>query len=145
MPHSSGIQSQWSMVNDMYRSYDWPIRKLLLMFNTPKLAIEFRGAWYCCNDINPILHGAGHFVPRLVDYLAWRLSGRSDWAHISWLFFFQHSLCPIEAIFQKKNLKIWKIEKMFFNRSNIKGSPLWKKKFENYFLPIFVANHIFST
>ena len=100
---------------------------------------------YIRAPINPILHGAGHFVPRLVDYLAWRLSGRSDWAHISWLFFFQHSLCPIEAIFQKKILKIWKIEKMFFDRSNIKGSPLWKKNFENYFLPIFVANHIIST
>ena len=92
--------------------------------------------------VNPILHGAGHFVPRLVDYLAWRLSGRSDWAHISWLFFFQHSLCPIEAIFQKKILKIWKIEKMFFDRFDIKGSPLWKKNFENYF---FVTNHTFST
>ena len=47
--------------------------------------------------------------------------------------------------FSKKNLKIWKIAKIFSNCSDIKGSPLWKKKFENCFLPIFVANHIFST
>ena len=97
--------------------------------------------WYFV--LNPILHGAGHFVPRLVDYLTWRLNGRSDWAHISWLFFFQHSLCPIEAIFQKKILKIWKIEKMFFDRSDIKGSPLWKKIFENYFFPIFCNKSYF--
>ena len=71
--------------------------------------------------------------PPLEGYLAWRLSGCSDWAHISWLCFFQHLLCPIEAIFQKKILKFWKTEIFFFDRSDIKGSPLWNFFFQNYF------------
>ena len=87
--------------------------------------------------INPILHGGGSSGPPLEVYLAWRLSGRSDGAQISWLCFFLHLLCPIEATFQKKFLEIWKIAKIFFDRSDIKGSPLWKKK-------IFAINHTFS-
>ena len=80
--------------------------------------------------LNPILHGAGHFVPRLVDYLAWRLSGRSDWAHISWLFFFQHLLCPIEAIFQKKFWKFEKSKKCFSTVPTSKGPPFEKKNWK---------------
>ena len=93
-------------------------------------------------SVDPILHGGGSSRPPLEGYLASRLSGRSDWAHISWFCSFQHLLPPIEAIFQKKVFKVWKIKKMFFNRSDIKGSPLWKRIFENYF---FLTNYTFST
>ena len=88
--------------------------------------------------------GGGSSGPPLEVYLAWRLSGRSDGAQISWLCFFPHLLCPIEATFQKKFLKIWKIAKNFFDRSDIKGSPLWKKNFEIFFSNFFAINHTFS-
>jgi len=80
-----------------------------------------------------------YFVPRLVDYLVWLFGESLNLSHFSWLCFSQHLLCPIEAIFQKKkNLKFWRIKKMFLDRSDIKGSPLWKKDFENHFFTIFL-------
>ena len=39
-------------------------------------------------------------------YLAWCLSGRSDGAQISWLCFFLHLLCPIEASLMQPLLRV---------------------------------------
>ena len=96
-------------------------------------------------NINPILHG-GPNRPPLADDLSWFLRGCSKWAQISWVCFYQHLPRPIEAIFQKKILKFWKTEIFFFDRSDIKGSPLWNFFFSKLFFSIFlVTNHTFST
>ena len=96
-------------------------------------------------SLNPILHGRGFTEPPLVDDLSWFLGGCSKWAQISWVCFSQHLPRPIEAIFQKKILKFWKTEKKFFDHSDIKGSPLWKKNFKIKFFHFLVTNHTFST
>ena len=69
----------------------------------------------------------GHFVPPHVGYPSWFVVGCPKWAHISWLCFIYHFIGPIEAIFQKKNLKILKNLKIKISYSDTKGSPLWKK------------------
>jgi len=87
------------------------------------------------NCLNPILHGGGHFVPAHVGDPLWFLGGCTIWAHNSWLCFIHHFIGPIEAIFQKKNWKFWKIKKNNFSVPTPKGPPFekksknWKKKY----------------
>ena len=88
--------------------------------------------------LNPILHGGWFTEPPLVDDLSWFLSGCSKWAQISWLCFFQHFPCPIEAIFQKRVLKNWK--KQFLIVPTSKGPPFEKKNFEINFFHFLVTN-----
>ena len=95
--------------------------------------------------INPILHGGWFTEPPLVDDLSWFLCGCSKCTQISWLCFFQHFPRPIEAIFQKKNWSFEKLKKVFFDRSDIKGSPLWKKEIKNIFFLFSVTNSTSST
>ena len=65
--------------------------------------------------VNPILHEGGHIVPTHVDDLLCCFCECSKWAHFSWLYFLQHLLSPIEAIFEKKvyeqfeKLKKWNL------------------------------------
>ena len=89
--------------------------------------------------LNPILHGGGGSKrPPLADYLSWFLGGCSKWAQISWLCFYQYLPRPIEAIFQKKILKIWKTKFFFSTVPTSKGPP-----FEIFFLKI-IFFHFFS-
>ena len=76
--------------------------------------------------LNPILHGGGHFVPAHIDNPLWLHGGYPKWAQISWLCSFQHSIGPIEAIFQQKNLKVSRSgEKNFYQRET-KGEKMEK-------------------
>ena len=88
--------------------------------------------------VNPILHGAGHFVPRLVDYLVWLFGESPNLSHFSWLCFFQHLLCPIEAIFQKKKFEILKNRKNISRPFRHQRVPPLKKKFWKLFFSNFL-------
>ena len=81
--------------------------------------------------------GGGSKRPPLADYLSWFLGGCSKWAQISWLCFYQYLPRPIEAIFQKKILKIWKTEIFFSTVPTSKGPPFENFFFQNYFFPFF--------
>ena len=100
-------------------------------------------------SFNPILHGGGHFVPAHVGDPSWFLGGCPKWAHISWLCFIHHFIGPIEAIFQKKIWKFWKIEKKNFYVSTPKGPPFGKKNWKNWFfskkIKLFTPEYEFYT
>ena len=107
----------------------------------PKVSPLFRN-----KVIKPILHGGwGHFVPAHVDDPSWLLGEYPKWAHISWLCFIQHSIGPIEAIFQKNFWKFWKIvNKMFFILTP-KGPPFGTKIEKLKKIDFFKENQIFYT
>ena len=88
-------------------------------------------------NLNPILHGGGHFVPAHVDYPSWFLGGCPKWAHISWLCFINHFIGPMESIFQKQNWEFWKTEKKNFYVPTPKGPPFGKKTPEKLKILIF--------
>ena len=88
-------------------------------------------------SFNPILHGRGFTEPPLVDDLSWFLGGCSKWAKFNE--FVSLNICHVllKPFFKKRNLIFWKTEKNFFDQSDIKGSPLWKRKFKIKFFHLF--------